>query len=144
VSIGDFEAPGPEPRDAVGNRTVHSATITTTLVTTYTYDAANRLTWANDVVYTWDDRGNLLAAGPDSYGYDGAGRMVRAEGVTSTLVYTYNANGLRVAQDADLCFLCALCLCGEMWAITKMRQLDKLGQSGYDCAQSERLNDATG
>jgi hypothetical protein len=33
------------------------------------------------------------------YTYDGAGRMVQAQSVTLTLVYTYNAEGLRVAQD---------------------------------------------
>ena len=30
-----------------------------------------------------------------------AGRLVRAESVTSTLVYTYNAAGLRIAQSAN-------------------------------------------
>ncbi len=62
--------------DPVGNRTVHSATITTTLVTTYTYDAANRLTWAKGVGYTWDARGNLINDGVFMYTYNGAGRMV--------------------------------------------------------------------
>ena len=87
--------------DPVGNRTVHSATITTTLITTYTYDAANRLTWANDVGYTWDDRGNLLAAGPDSYGYDGAGRMITASVGGVPIEYVYNGDGLRTVQSVD-------------------------------------------
>jgi hypothetical protein len=34
-----------------------------------------------------------------AYTYDGAGRMVQAQSVTLTLVYTYNTDGLRVAQD---------------------------------------------
>ncbi len=34
-----------------------------------------------------------------TYMYDGANHMVRAESVTTTAVYTYNADGLRV-QDA--------------------------------------------
>jgi RHS repeat-associated protein len=70
-------------------------------VTTYTYDAANRLTSVGGVAYTWDDRGNLVSDGTFTYTYDAAGRMVQAESVTSTLVYTYNASGLRVAQSVD-------------------------------------------
>jgi YD repeat-containing protein len=45
--------------DAVGNRTISTHTITNTLVTTYTYDAANRLTSVNGQPYTWDNNGNL-------------------------------------------------------------------------------------
>jgi hypothetical protein len=36
-----------------------------------------------------------------TYTYDGAGRMVQAQNLTLTLVYTYNADGLRVAQDVS-------------------------------------------
>ena len=36
-----------------------------------------------------------------TYTYNGAGRLVRVEGVTLTVVHTYNANGLRVAQSVD-------------------------------------------
>jgi len=49
--------------DAMGNRTAYTATITSTAVTTYSYDAANRLVNAGGVTYTWDARGNLLADG---------------------------------------------------------------------------------
>ncbi|MDY7080360.1 MAG: RHS repeat-associated core domain-containing protein, partial [Chloroflexota bacterium] len=97
--------------DAVGNRLALTETtsLDETTVTTYTYDAANRLTSAGDVTYTWDDRGNLLSDGTFTYAYNGAGRMVRAESLTSTLVYTYTsaalsagtADGLRVAQSVD-------------------------------------------
>ncbi|MEJ5312591.1 MAG: RHS repeat-associated core domain-containing protein [Anaerolineae bacterium] len=80
--------------DPVGNREV----MTDTAVHTYVYDAANRLTNADGVVHTWDNRGNLLADGTFTYTYSAAGRMVRAENLTATLVYTYNADGLRVAQ----------------------------------------------
>jgi len=68
---------------------------------TYAYDAANRLTSVDGVAYTWDDRGNLVADGTFTYAYNAAGRLVRAESVTATLVYTYNAAGLRVAQSVD-------------------------------------------
>ena len=39
--------------------------------------------------------------GTFTYLYNAAGRMVHAESVTATLVYTYNANGLRVAQSVN-------------------------------------------
>ncbi len=83
--------------DAVGNREV----MTDTAVHTYAYDPANRLTNADDVLYTWDGRGNLLSDGTFTYTYNSAGRMARAESLTATLVYTYNADGLRVAQAVD-------------------------------------------
>jgi YD repeat-containing protein len=84
--------------DAVGNRT---AMTTTEGTTTYAYDAANRLTSVDGVGYTWDARGNLLSDGAFTYAYNAARRMVRAESITATLVYTYNTNGLRVAQSVD-------------------------------------------
>jgi YD repeat-containing protein len=37
--------------DEVGNRTAYTVTLESTTVTTYTYDAANRLTAAGDVAY---------------------------------------------------------------------------------------------
>ncbi len=84
--------------DAVGNRT---AMTTTEGTTTYTYDAANRLTSVGGVPYTWDNRGNLTHDGTFTYTYNAARRMVRAQSLTATLVYTYNASGLRVAQSVD-------------------------------------------
>jgi len=54
-----------------------------------------------DVVYTWDARGNLTNDGVFTYTYNSAGRLVRAESVAATLVYTYTADGLRVAQSVD-------------------------------------------
>ena len=84
--------------DAVGNRT---AMTTTEGTTAYTYDAANRLTSAGSVTYTWDARGNLTSDGTFTYTYNAAGRLVRAESVTTTLVYTYNAQGLRVVQSTN-------------------------------------------
>jgi hypothetical protein len=62
---------------------------------------ANRLTKVGDVVYTWDARGNLSNDGVFTYTYNAAGRMVRAQSVTATLVYTYNHSGLRVAQSVE-------------------------------------------
>jgi len=84
--------------DAVGNCTVMTDP---TGVHVYTYDEANRLSSVNGVPYAWDNRGDLLSDGTFTYAYSGAGRMVRAQSVTATLVYTYNAQGLRVAQAVD-------------------------------------------
>ena len=58
--------------DSDGNREVMTDAIG---VHTYTYDAANRLTNADGVVHTWDNRGNLLADGTFTYTYSAAGRM---------------------------------------------------------------------
>jgi len=94
--------------DAVGNRTAYTRTITDTRVTTYTYDAANRSTSVNGQAYTWDDNGNLLDDGSKTYTYDRAGRMVEARSVSVTLVYTYDADGLRVAQSVSDTVTCTV------------------------------------
>jgi len=59
------------------------------------------LTSVDGIAYTWDKRGNLTHDGTFTYTYNAAGRMVRAQSVTATLVYTYNHSGLRVAQSVD-------------------------------------------
>jgi RHS repeat-associated protein len=90
--------------DAVGNRTVYTGTtpLAGTAVTTYTYDAANRLLISSSpqrlITYTWDARGNLIGDGTFTYTYNAAGRLVRAQSITATVVYTYTADGLRVGQ----------------------------------------------
>jgi len=63
--------------DVVGNRTVQTRTITSTLVTTYTHDAANRLA-AQDgqSIFTWDANGNLLQDGSTTHAYDFANRLI--------------------------------------------------------------------
>ena len=84
--------------DEVGNR---EAMTTTAETVTYIYDAANRLTAVGGVSYTHDDNGNLTNDGVYTYTWNVAGRMVGAESVTHTLVYTYNGEGVRVAQSVD-------------------------------------------
>ena len=42
-----------------------------------------------------------MSDGVFTYSYNAAGRPVRAESVTATVVYTYNTDGLRVAQSVD-------------------------------------------
>jgi RHS repeat-associated protein len=84
--------------DAVGNR----ETMTTAEgIVYYTYDAANRLTSVGGETYTWDNRGNLTHDGTFTYTYDAAGRLVGAQSITNTLVYTYDGDGVRMAQEVD-------------------------------------------
>jgi RHS repeat-associated protein len=93
--------------DAVGNRTAYTVTtpLAGTTVTTYTYDAANRLLVSaspgHSVTYTWDDRGNLTNDGVFTYAYNSAGRLGRAQSITATIAYTYTADGLRVGQSVN-------------------------------------------
>jgi hypothetical protein len=49
--------------DTVGNRIAQTATITSTVVTNYVYDAANRLASVNGQAYTWDDNPTPLRCG---------------------------------------------------------------------------------
>lgn len=67
--------------DTVGNRTVHTQTLTSTTVTTYTYDQANRLDYfyedSTQTDLTWDDNGNLLAQGTSVYTWDAANRLTK-------------------------------------------------------------------
>ena len=89
--------------DEVGNRSALTSTtpLSGTVVTTYEYDMANRLTSAGGVPYTWDARGNLINDGTFTYAYNAAGRLVRATNGATTVEYTYNAGGLRVAQSVN-------------------------------------------
>jgi hypothetical protein len=79
--------------DAAGNMTALTTTITSTVVTTKSYDAANRLTTVttDGVLRTleWSDAGELLQDGDDTYQWDAAGRLARAtvEGVTGRFAY---------------------------------------------------------
>ncbi len=87
--------------DAVGDRTVSTQTITSTLVTTYTYDTANRLTAVNSQAYTWDANGNLTNDGSKVYTYTQANRLsaVTAPGLTWSA--TYNGDGARLKQTTN-------------------------------------------
>jgi RHS repeat-associated protein len=86
--------------DAVGNQAVHTQTLGLPVVTTYSYDAANRLTTAqasddpNLWHYAYDNNGNLRevtpngttpAAGARRYTYNQANQL--------TLVETHNGSG---------------------------------------------------
>jgi RHS repeat-associated protein len=80
------------------SRTAQTATITSTQVTNYVYDAANRLTSVNGQAYTWDDNGNLVNDGNTVYAYDQANRLISATLGVTTTQYAYNGDGARLKQ----------------------------------------------
>ncbi len=83
------------------NRTVSTQTITSTLVTTYTYDAANRLTAVNGVPYTWDANGNLLSDGSKTYLYNTANQLITVTAPGLTWSAAYNGDGARLRQTVN-------------------------------------------
>ena len=66
----------------------------------YNYDIANRLTNVDGVPYVYDDNGNLLSDGQNTYTYDSANRLSSVsseQGVESS--YLYNGLGDRLSQN---------------------------------------------
>jgi RHS repeat-associated protein len=94
--------------DQVGNRTrlTETTPLSGTIVTTYTYDVADRLTQVARAgvatVYTWSDRGELLSDGVQEYAWDAAGRLVGVSGPGGLEVtYRYDGANDRVAMVVD-------------------------------------------
>ena len=85
----------------MGNRTTSTQTITSTLVTTYTYDAANRLTSVNGQAYTWDNNGNLPNDGSKTYLYNQANQLITITATGLTWSAAYNGDGARLRQVAN-------------------------------------------
>ncbi len=75
-----------------------TATIASTAVMTYTYDAADRLTKAGTTNYTWDNNGNLTNDGSGLYRYDQANRLISATVGGVTTQFSYNGDGARLKQ----------------------------------------------
>jgi RHS repeat-associated protein len=84
--------------DAVGNRTAYTRTLGAQVVTTYTYDAANRLTAVNGQAYTWDANGNLLNDGSKDYVYDQANRLTNINANGLSWSASYNGDGARLRE----------------------------------------------
>lgn len=92
--------------DKVGNRV---ASTINGVSTVYTYDNNDRLTQEGGEHYTYDDNGNTLTKTIDSdittYTYDARQRLVHAEitesGVSKTLNYRYNVDGIRNQKVED-------------------------------------------
>ncbi len=87
--------------DAVGNRLAYTRTLGAQVVTTYTYDAANRLTAVNGQAYTWDNNGNLLNDGSKDYVYDQANRLTNINANGLAWSATYNGDGARLKQTSN-------------------------------------------
>jgi len=45
------------------------------------------------VTYTWDDNGNLLSNGADSYAYDAADRLISVTNASGTVMMAYDGLG---------------------------------------------------
>ena len=85
--------------NAVGNRETQEKYIAGVLTNdSYTYDIANRLTNVNGVTYTWDDNGNLLDDGVNSYAYNSANRLATLTSPSASIQYAYRCNGLSSDQ----------------------------------------------
>jgi RHS repeat-associated protein len=77
-------------------------TITSTVVTSYTYDDANRLTHVDGNPLTWDERGNLLVDQDGTvYTYNAANRLIRADKDSVTYKFDYNGLGDRLSQTVN-------------------------------------------
>ena len=87
--------------DAMGNR----LTLTEDAVTTtYVYDDADRLTSTSGgsaLSFTWDDNGQMLSKGSQTFTWDALGRMTGLTNGGTTASYTYNGDGVRIERTVD-------------------------------------------
>lgn len=90
--------------DPVGNRLTKTDD---SAVTTYTYDANDRLLTENGTTYTYDDNGNTLtkvsATENVSYSYDFQDLLIQATDAIggSVVEYGYDVDGIRVQKTVD-------------------------------------------
>jgi YD repeat-containing protein len=86
--------------DAVGNRKTQETLIgSVPLTTNYVYDNANRLTSVDGVNYTWDNNGNLLDDGVNSYAYNAPNQLTAMSGPFGSSTFAYNGLGDRLTQN---------------------------------------------
>ena len=101
--------PGPSTTsyafDAFGNRTSMTNGSGTT---SYTYDDADRITEvqppspAPAIDYTWDDNGNLVERGSNTFEWDYEDRMVEATVNSVTSTFAYRGDGLRDSRTVGM------------------------------------------
>lgn len=88
--------------DPMGNR---QTKIEDGNITSYTYDAADRLltTTTNSVTtnYTWDENGNLLTKGGQTFNWDEADRLSNWTDGSNVVSYSYNGDGVRISKTVD-------------------------------------------
>jgi RHS repeat-associated protein len=81
--------------DPMGNRTekTHNS-----VPTTYSCDDADQMTLAGGVSYDYDDNGNQVASGSDTFDWDAENRLVETNIASVTGTYDYNGDGLRITR----------------------------------------------
>jgi YD repeat-containing protein len=80
-------------------RTIYTATVGgNPEVTSYGYDAANRLANVGGVAYTWDDAGRLLDDGTYQYTWNAAGQLITVTDGINTLGFRYDGDGNRLVR----------------------------------------------
>ena len=90
--------------DNAGNRLTEEKKTSPTAqpqTTAYTYDDANRMTFAGGVAYAWDDNGNLLSDGANTYTYNHSNRLITVSGPSSVISFTYNGMGVERDGPAE-------------------------------------------
>jgi len=70
-------------------------------VTDYTYDDANRMTSAGGITYSWDNNGNLLNDGTNTYTYNHFNKLTMVDGQSSIVSFTYNGLGDRLSETIN-------------------------------------------
>jgi RHS repeat-associated protein len=72
------------------------------ILTTSDYDIADRLlsttTGAVTTDYTWDNNGNMLSKGSQTFSWDAFGHLTGLTNGSTTASYTYNGDGVRVGR----------------------------------------------
>jgi RHS repeat-associated protein len=85
--------------DPMGNRLTMTED---SVVTAYVYDEADRLIsktkGTETTLYTWDDDGNLLTKGDQTFIWNKAGKLGAWTDGTNSSSYAYNGDGVRVSQ----------------------------------------------
>ena len=84
--------------DPVGNRVEYTSP---NGILTYDYDAANRMTRAGTVMYSWDNNGNLLNDGARSFTYNHANQLTHLIQDQSSFGFAYDGLGNRYQQTVD-------------------------------------------
>lgn len=84
--------------DPLGNRT---RTVINGVTTVYTVNSLNQYTSVGGISYTYDDNGNLLSDGLNSYSYNSINELTDANNASGAVRYTYNVLGQRVASTTD-------------------------------------------
>ncbi|MCG2711361.1 MAG: DUF6531 domain-containing protein [Candidatus Omnitrophica bacterium] len=82
--------------DKLGNRTTVTDTAGTT---TYTANNVNQYTQVQAVIFAYDNNGNLINDGTNSYSYDVDNRLVQSTTTEGTIDYEYDAFGRRIHKS---------------------------------------------